>query len=153
MKALLVVDLQKGFHPPQNLVKKIERVLPKYDTIIFTQFIKKKNSLFQKRLKMKKEYQAKSPESQFAIDPPTSAVIIKKTGYGFTHENLNVLKKLGIKKIDICGVDTDMCVLAVCFDLWDEEIIPRVLPKLCSSDGKLHDKAMDIIRNSFKNPL
>ena len=46
---------------------------------------------------------------------------------------LNALKQF--QKVAICGVDTDACVMAAFFALWDAEIPSVILANYCASSG------------------
>jgi len=62
----------------------------------------------------------------------------------------NKLKKRKIEQVDICGFDTDCCVLATAYDLFDSGYRPFILKDLCFSTAKekLHNPALKIIERS-----
>ena len=59
------------------------------------------------------------------------------------------LKKLGVKRATVCGIETDACVLGVMFTLFDAGIDCRVKPDLCWSSTGLHKQALKIIAMQF----
>ena len=117
---LLIVDVQRRFKPSKKLIRGIEKLLPTYTHIFATQFIDG-NQLFQKILK------AKRGRPTLALDLPRQSRIFKKTGYGIPQTLIAELKRKRIREIDVCGVETDACILAACFALWDNGIRPNVL--------------------------
>ncbi|HNU96184.1 MAG TPA: isochorismatase family protein, partial [Candidatus Magasanikbacteria bacterium] len=60
------------------------------------------------------------------------------------------LKEKKIKQVDICGFETDACVLATTYDLFDSGYKTVVLKNLCFSDNKekLHKSASAIIERN-----
>jgi nicotinamidase-related amidase len=60
------------------------------------------------------------------------------------------LEKHKIDQVDICGFDTDCCVLATTYDLFDSGYKPVVLKQLCfsTSKEKLHGSALKIIKRN-----
>lgn len=144
---LLLVDLQKTFRPPKALLKRVSQALPHYETVFFTQFFIKKGSLFDQ-----KGFQKGRPgasETALALRPPKSARVLKKYTYGLAPEHIRVLKKAGVKHIDVGGVDTDACVLACLFSLWDNEISFTVRGDLSHSTRKLGKLARILIKENF----
>lgn len=52
------------------------------------------------------------------------------------------MDKERIDTIDICGIDTDICVMKSAADLFENSITPRVLAEYCASTaGDDHHKA------------
>ena len=128
MKVLLVVDIQKGFVNSEYdyLVDKINKYIEnnEYDKIIFTKFINN-NPLFSSKLnyvKLKDE-----EEQEIVVNIPNNSVILEKRGYGLSLENIEYIKNLNVKEIDICGIETDACVYAIAMQLFDNNIYPNIL--------------------------
>lgn len=137
MTVLLVIDMQKGFLKNKKYIalnEKIKCLIPNYDKIIFTKFIndKKKNALYQEKLNWK-GLKTKA-EQALSITPPKNAIIIEKSGYGLSQKDLEYIKSLNIKEIDICGVKTDACIYAISLQLWDNGIYPNILTKYIAGD-------------------
>jgi len=120
-KTLLVVDLQKQFKGDKydKCLEYIEKHREEYDRIIATLFVNDAsiNRNFIKKLKFKDCRDAVVDDIEFATD-----MIIVKNGYGLQPGIFG--KK---DKIDIIGCETDACVLATCFSLWDDGIDFNVL--------------------------
>lgn len=132
MKTLLVVDMQKGFikgKSYEKLIDKINNLIAngKYENVVFTKFINDnaRNSLYQEKiawncLKTKKE-------QEISINIPKNSIVFEKYGYGLEKSNLEYIKSLNIKEIDICGVKAEACVYAIALQLWDARIYPNIL--------------------------
>ncbi|MEE3344358.1 MAG: hypothetical protein VZS44_09730 [Bacilli bacterium] len=145
MKILLVIDVQPTFKVEPYYSKIIEYInnnKNKYDKIIATRFINHKNSFYTDRLNftdcMKRE------ELEFKPD-----ILLGKRGYGLNvRNNLKLLKD---NSVDIIGCDTDACILATCFQLWDYEIDFTILKNYIYSSGgdELSKSAYDIICRNF----
>ena len=103
-KFLMVVDMQQGFMNNdnyKNLNDKIIKLIDnnQYDVIILTKFINRNNSLYETKLNWEK---LKDEESQnFSFEVPNNALVYEKYGYGLDVEQINNLKSLGIKEIDL----------------------------------------------------
>jgi nicotinamidase-related amidase len=66
-------------------------------------------------------------------------------------ELLPALRAPDVRTADLCGFDTDRCVLATALALWDAGIAPRVLADLCSSSGgpDMHAAGLAIARRAI----
>jgi nicotinamidase-related amidase len=146
--AILIVDLQAGFKPPTSLVKQIEKYSLTFRRRIFTKFINPPGSMFRQQL----DYHALAPgtaETQLLIRPTISDLVFKKASYGLRAHHVIKLKSLNLREIVVCGVDTDACVLAALFSIFDAGIRARVKPEFCWSSGGLHRMALKVIRRQF----
>ncbi|MBU0953550.1 MAG: cysteine hydrolase [Nanoarchaeota archaeon] len=67
---------------------------------------------------------------------------------------LRALKKQGITKLWVCGLDTEACVYATAIDGIAEGFDVHVLTSLCASrHGRVvHEKACDLITQLWKKP-
>lgn len=151
-KILIVVDMQNGFITKPNYVNlksKINKLinLNEYDKYIFTKFINKDNSLYETKLNW---FELKSKESQtICVDIPENSVIIEKYGYGLNNEQINQIKALNIDSIDICGLQTDACVYAIAFQLFDNGIFPNILINYCQTSLERNSIAKEILIHQF----
>jgi len=139
MKTLLVIDMQNGFidgKNNKNLIDKINNLIAndKYENIIFTKYLndRKKNSLYQDKirwtgLKTKKE-------REIVVNIPKNSIVFEKYGYGLRNEDIEYIKSLNLKEIDICGVKSEACVYAIALQLWDLGIYPNILINYCLGD-------------------
>ena len=139
MNVLLVIDMQKGFmknNEDLKLSNKIDDYVRKnkYDKIIFTKYKndKSKNPLYQDRIGWNKL--TTESEQEFSVNIPHNAIIIEKYGYGLSSGDLDFIKSLNIKEIDICGLQSEACVYAIAFQLWDNGIYPNILANYVIGD-------------------
>lgn len=130
---LIVVDLQRAFHPPAELVENIRQILPEYGIVIATQFLNRPKSSYETQLGYTR-CQIGSPESEIVI-PLKPAAVFDRFSYGLQPLHIERLKQYPVAKWDIVGCDTEACVLATCYNLWDNHIPFRVLKDLCYSSG------------------
>lgn len=139
-RGLLVVDLQEGFYPPRYLVKRIQEAARIFDAVVQTRFKNGPSSLYRRAL----QWEGDGGALVKVVETP---VVLDKAGYGLSSEHIDALKALGCDQWHLCGLETDACVLACAFSLWDAEIRPRIELDLCTSP--LHNEALPIIRRQF----
>jgi nicotinamidase-related amidase len=146
---LIVVDLQRAFSPPPDLVTGIQAILPRYDCVIATQYLNHPGSLFETELNYTK-CQLGSRESEI-VAPLNPVAVFDRYSYGLQKPHIDMLKKQGVDRWDIAGCDTDACVLATCLALWDNGIRFRVIKELCHSSGgaAVHAAALEILKRNF----
>lgn len=151
-KVLLIVDMQNGFLTKPhyvNLQSKINNLirLNEYDNYIFTKFINKDNSFYETKLNW---FELKSQQSQtICVDTPKGSLILKKYGYGLSNEQINQIKALNIDSIDICGLQTDACVYAIAFQLFDNGIFPNILINYCQTSLERNNVVKEILIHQF----
>lgn len=151
MEPLIIVDLQKAFPPPAKFVERMRRCSRRFKRRIFTRFVNPRGSLFRTRLKQRCCVPG-SPDLHLLIEPQNGDIVLSKQGYGLSAAAIRKLKKLGVRRATVCGVDTDACVLGVMFSLFDAGIACRVKKDLCWSSSGLHREAMAIIEEQFPPP-
>lgn len=142
---LLVIDVQPAFKVEPYYSKIIEYInnnRNKYDKIIATRFINYHNSLYVTKL----DYSDCMKREKLAFKPD---ILIGKSSYGLNVRNC--LKLFNNEHIDIIGCDTDACVLATCFQLWDYNINFKILKDYIYSSGgeDISKSAYDIIIRNF----
>jgi nicotinamidase-related amidase len=79
-------------------------------------------------------------------------IVLSKHGLAPRSEDLvAALRARNVQSVDLCGLDTDQCVLATALLLWDARITPRVLAELCSSSGgpDMHEAGLAIARRAI----
>lgn len=154
MKNLIVVDMQKGFINEHNkhLVDKINKYLSanEFENIFLTQCVNNNQSPYIKILNWNGMLSAE--EQMFAINIPKQAKVITKNCYGVSQKDIEMFKNLEIGEMEICGTDIDACVLAIGFNLFDNNIKPIFIKDLCatsSSNENLTSYAYSIIERQF----
>jgi len=159
-KALMVIDLQKGFLCPltKELPKKVKNFLlrnkGKFDLVLFTQYLNRPKSQFVKFLNWRGFIDEKEnglfEEIKLFVNKNN---LFKKYTYGsFVDDKvLNVLKKNGIKEVWLMGIATENCILTFARDAFDRGFKVVVLKDYCASiDSKeLHNTALEIIKNNI----
>jgi nicotinamidase-related amidase len=150
---LVVVDLQRAFDVPPELIEKTRRYSKRFHCRIFTRFENPPGSQFRQMLKQKCCAPG-SEDTELLIAPSPGDLALVKRGYGLSPRDIRRIQELGIRRVTVCGVDTDACVLGVMFSLFDAGIECRVKPDLCwsSSGRRLHQAAMTVLRQQFPPP-
>lgn len=154
MKSIIVIDMQKGFINKNNthIVDKINNYLKTnaFDFIFYTAFINSLNSPFVKILNYKNMIDR--DEQNFVVDIVPNSTIFEKEGYGLTQEMITVLKDNNIQEIELCGTDTDACVMAIAYNLFDNNIRPIIKSELCATssfNNSIHTNSLEIMKRSF----
>lgn len=147
-EVLIIVDLQRAFTVPPKLVAAIEEYGKRFKRRIYTRFENPRGSLFRKLLKMD-SCPPGSTDTVLYIQPQKGDILITKRGYGLSASQVKRLKRLGVKRAVVCGIDADACVLGVMFSLFDGGIDCRAAFDLCFSTSGLHAEAVKIIENQF----
>jgi nicotinamidase-related amidase len=153
MSALMIVDVQRAFDPPPDFVEKLRRYSRRFSCRVFTRFINPAGSMFRKKLKQK-SCAPGTIESELIIAPDKGDLVLEKASYGLTAKHLKELHRRGIRRVTVCGLDTDACVLGVMFSLFDAGIECHLKEDMCwsSTSPRLHKAAVEIIRQQFPSP-
>lgn len=151
-KAIIIVDMQQGFMTKENyktLNLKINNCLKnnKYDNVFLTKFINKKNSLYETKLNWTAMQDFIS--QNISIDVPEGAFIFEKYGYGLSQNQLEKIKNLGVEEIDVCGLETEACVYAIAFQLFDIGIFPNILINYVATSPEREDMAKQMLIRQF----
>lgn len=78
-------------------------------------------------------------------------IVVDKAGYSaLTADVRSLLHERGARRVLIAGVDTDQCVLATVFALFDEDFEPVVIADLCmaTSGAECHDAGLVALRRA-----
>ncbi|MFN7160762.1 MAG: isochorismatase family cysteine hydrolase [Candidatus Gracilibacteria bacterium] len=156
MRTLLIIDLQKGFikEESKDIPKKIRSYIQKekYDFILFSKFINKQNTNFVKLLHWKKCF----AEPEIDIVPELSEyaksdTVFEKNTYSIfkSEKFLEFLKEKNITKMDICGLESDGCVLASAYEGFDLGYEMIVLRELMRSTTSLNKATEEIINRNI----
>lgn len=151
MDAIVIVDLQHAFHPPDEIITRIRDRSPRFPRRIFTRFINPPNSLFRRKLH-RQSCSPGTPETELIIPPGPEDLVLEKFGYGLDPLAVRRLRESGLRHVVVCGGDTDACVLGVIFSLFDGGIDCSLDPDLCWSTTGLHEPALRIISEQFGTP-
>ena len=149
---LLIIDMQEGFR-----AKESEKILPNIlklkkefrGKIVFSKFINKKNSLFEKQLNWTKFQNKKEKKIFLELQFPNNKEI-KHQKYTVLNNNLkNFIKKNKITRIYLTGIYTDVCIIKTAMDLFDKNIKTFVIKNACGSPHgkKNHNFAIDSLKH------
>lgn len=148
MDAIIIVDLQKDFPIPLDLVKRIEARSREFPLRVFTQFINRPDSLFHTKLG-RTSCMRGAPGTALVLPTTDQDIVVEKNGYGLGPLQVATIREAGIRKALVCGVDTDACVLGVVFSLFDAGVDCEVDRELCWSSTGLHETALKIVQEQF----
>lgn len=146
--ALVIVDVQQAFTIPKEILTGIRRYSRRFPLRVFTQFINPPGSLFRETLDQR-SCAPGSDDLRLLIEPEPEDIVIQKAGYGLKAADIRRLKAAGVKRVEVCGVDTDACVLGVMFSLFDARIVCHAKEDLCWSSTGLQEAGLKIIREQF----
>lgn len=140
---LLVVDVQIGFinnfthHIPDRVLRLIQQ--GDYAPILFTQFVNHPEGPYTRLL----NWQGCDREPEINLVPELAAFVepqrvFTKAGLcGLPEELVQYLGQHQITQVAVAGIDTDMCVLKIAMDLFDQGVEPIVLTDCCASTAGL----------------
>lgn len=146
--ALVIVDVQQAFTIPTEIIRGIRRHSRRFPLRIFTQFVNPPGSLFREKLDQR-SCMPGSDDLRLLIEPDPGDLVIRKAAYGLKAAAIRKLKAVGVKRVEVCGVDTDACVLGVMFSLFDARIVCHAKEDLCWSSNGLQKEGIQIIRTQF----
>lgn len=151
---LIIIDVQKGF-----INDNTRKVLPvidkaknelKYDRCVLTKFFNSDETSFSQILNWKR-FQTDDEQELSAQCDDNDIILYKNTYSAVTDELKALIKERHYKKAYICGIETDSCVLATAFELFDNGIEPMIIIDGCASmrGDEFHNAAELIMRRSF----
>ncbi|MDP9530659.1 cysteine hydrolase family protein [Pseudomonas protegens] len=144
-QALLIIDVQPCFNPPPWLVEGINRLLGRMPSVATVERHDESRTPFARQLGWQP---AADDQSLVAADK-----VFIKHGYGPTTEILDYLKSLNPERVLVCGIQTDTCVLAAGFALFDAGLQPTLLTDLTvgSSLDRSGGLGIELWRHHFKH--
>lgn len=144
-QVLLIIDVQPCFNPPQWLVDGINRLLTRMPSVATVERHDESQTPFARQLGWQP-----SADDQSLV---AAERIFIKHGYGPTPEMLDYLKRLAPERVLVCGIQTDTCVLAAGFALFDAGLQPTLITDLTlgSSLDRSGQLGIDLWRHHFKH--
>jgi nicotinamidase-related amidase len=118
-QALLIVDVQPSFSPPEWLVRKLSALAPTLPSVATVERHDETVTPFERQL----GWQLGALDDCLV---PTDKVFIKH-GYLPSLELVPYLLSLQVERVLVCGLQTDTCVLAAGFMLFDAGLNPSLL--------------------------
>jgi nicotinamidase-related amidase len=132
-------------------VEKLRRYSRRFPCRIFTRYINPAGSMFRKVLKQKCCAPG-SADTRLLLEPSPEDIVIDKDSYGLKPRQLHLFHRRKIRRVTVCGLDTDACVLGVMFSLFDAGIECHLKEEMCWSSSGLHRPAVLITRAQFREP-
>ena len=147
--ALLIVDVQNGFinDKTKHIPTLVEKLQDNYNLVIATRFINLLDSPYRRLIKWD-HLSPESDEIELAFKPKEGTIILDKYIYSCIDDSfVSLLKENDIDAIDICGIDTDICVTKCAVDLFERNITPFVLKDYCAThaDAEIQKSALIIL--------
>lgn len=121
-QALLIVDVQQSFAPPDWLVAGIEPLLARMPSVATVEHHDEQRTPFQRQLGW-----APARADQSLI---RAQRVFVKYGYTPPPELIAYLKSLAVERVLVCGIQADTCVLAAGFAVFDAGLAPTLLSDL-----------------------
>lgn len=153
-QALVLVDVQGGFitADTEHALDRIGELMNgSWDLVAATRFRNCAGSLYRSELDWH-DMGSGSPGSRLTRDVAQRAdTIVDKTGYSAAETLLPELTRRRITEVVLAGMDTDACVLATAFGMWDAGFRVRIDAAGCASGGgpALHIAGLNVARQVF----
>jgi len=151
---LLIIDLQNIFleKVPSPFIAKLVGFIDQWpkEQLYWLRYLNLPDSLFAKCIDWQ---ECMTSPGKDLITPAGHETrrVIDHFGYAPPPELIAEFKKVGYQKVSICGVDTDACVMAHTFSLWDNDIQPIIHANYCASSGgdEMHKAAISMMYRQF----
>lgn len=152
--ALVLVDVQHGFvdERTRRVLDPIRTLLGRrWGLVVATQFTNMPGSLYRSELDWHDMSSGTHGQQTLGWIDDAADVVVTKSGYSAAASLMPELSAVGITEATLAGVDTDACVLATAFGLWDAGIRVCIEASACASGGglELHNSALNIARQVF----
>ena len=121
-QALMIVDVQKSFTPPPNVIAGIARLLPLMPSVATVERHDESKVPFHRQLDW-------CPSADDESLVPADRLFVKH-GYLPPVEAIDHLRDLGVERVLVCGIQADTCVLAAGFALFDAGLHPTLIADL-----------------------
>lgn len=121
-QVLLVIDVQSTFSPPEWLVDGVRAFSARLPAIASIELHDEQATPFHKQLGW---HPAVEDHCLVEVDK-----VFVKHGYGPTAELIAHIKEMGVERVLVCGLQTETCVLAAGFALFDAGLSPTLVTDL-----------------------
>lgn len=144
-QVLLIVDVQSTFSPPEWLIDRTRAFSAMIPSVASVELHNEEATPFQRQLGW---HPAHEDECLIEADQ-----VFIKHGYGQTPETLAYLKALAPERVLVCGMQTETCVLAAGFALFDAGLTPTLVTDLTvgSSLDRSGKLGIDLWTHHFGN--
>lgn len=142
-QVLLIVDVQSTFSPSEKLVDGIRVLSAHIPTLASIELHDEQVTPFQRQLGW---HPAREDVALVEADK-----VFVKHGYGQSAETLAYIKGLGVERVLVCGLQTETCVLAAGFALFDAGLCPTLVTDLTmgSSLDRSGQLGIDLWKHHF----
>lgn len=136
---LLVVDVQNGFvnEHTRHVVAIINRLIGAFsargEPLAFTRFVNTPDSGYARWIGWTRFMQAPENDLCDALEVGDAPVFVKHGYTAFTPEFEGSLRTQRIRRLVLCGIATDGCVLKSAVDAFERGIEPVVVTDACAS--------------------
>lgn len=143
-QVLLIVDIQSTFSPPEWLVDRARWLSARLPAIASVELHDEQVTPFQRQLGW---HPATEDESLVEVDR-----VFVKHGYSQTAEAIEYIRQLGVERVLVCGMQTETCVLAAGFALFDAGLNPTLVTDLTvgSSLDRSGQLGIDLWKHHFR---
>lgn len=143
-QALLIVDIQPSFSPPDWLVERASKLSATMPSIATVEQHNEGVVPFKAQLDW-----APAPDDRSLVEADYEFV---KHGYGLTEEILSKIMALKADRILVCGIQAETCVLAAGFALFDLGLKPTLIRDVVvgSSLDRTAKLGVDLWRHHFR---
>jgi nicotinamidase-related amidase len=121
-QALLIVDVQATFAPPDWLITGIQAVVGRLPSVATVELHDESRTPFLRQLGW-----SPAVSDQSLIDADHTFI---KYGYSPSPETLECLMQMNLDRVLVCGIQTETCVLAAGFMLFDAGLNPTLITDL-----------------------
>jgi len=121
-QALLIIDVQPSFNPPDWLIEGVNRLIGTMPSVATVERHDEAVTPFQRQLGW-----APGLDDDSLIE---ADVVHVKHGYAPTPATVAHLKSLSPERVLVCGIQADTCVLAAGFALFDAGLTPTLISDL-----------------------
>src|SRR5690606_7802468 len=119
---LLIIDVQPTFSPPEWLVQGIQKLIGRVPSVATVEMHDETHTPFERQLGWRP---ATDDKSLVNADH-----VFVKHGYLPSGETLDHIKRADCDRVLVCGIQTDTCVLAAGFALFDAGLHPTLITDL-----------------------
>ncbi|WP_426134655.1 isochorismatase family protein [Pseudomonas sp. PWP3-1b2] len=146
-QVLLIIDVQPCFNPPAWLVDGINALLGRLPSVATVERHDEHITPFARQLGWQP-----APDDDSLIEADR---IFIKHGYAPTPETIEYLKSLAPERVLVCGIQTDTCVLAAGFALFDAGLQPTLISDLTlgSSLDRTGTLGVELWRHHFRKVI
>lgn len=152
---LVIVDVQNGFvtsetaHAVPAITSLTDRWLRLGGQLVFTRYHNYPGSEFERLTDWRELYGPPDTNLVEELVPyiGTTQVIDKGTYSALTRELLQTIHRSRVTDLVVCGIDSDLCVLATVFEAFDYGLTPWIVTDASASTGgsQAHDAGLFVI--------